>query len=516
MANVVLVKKNSGKWRMCVDYTDLNKACPKDSYPLPSIDRLVDEASGHALLSFLEAYSVHTSFITDHANYCYRVMPFGLKNTGATYQRLMDKVFHRQIGRNMEVYVDDMVDKTTSAIDHVADLAEIFAQVRKHNMRLNPEKCVFVVQGGKFPGFMITSRGIEANPVPTPEVGVTFRNTCSPSANSKGLCLFTKRPGQHRTIIQETLHSPSLDDRVVSVSDNEDLGWMAGIWGYFKEGILPGDKDEARKIRMRSAKFIIVGDELFKRGVPSPLLKCLTASQAAYVIKEIHQGICGMHSGARSMATRILRPGYYWPTLKSDYQSHIQKCKECQQFGNEHRQPPETLHHMMSAWPFSQQWLDELPSILWAYHYTPQSTTQETPYRMTYGADAMIPVEVGETSHKRQVFNGEQNAQELLADLDLVDELRDEAQSHEEACKLRASRRYNTRVKPRSFRVGDLVWRLRGEARKDTSDGKLAPTWGGPFRVTENLENGAYRLEELSGKPIPRTWNATHLKFYFS
>nr|KYP54847.1 Transposon Ty3-G Gag-Pol polyprotein [Cajanus cajan] len=176
LANVVLVKKHSGKWRMCVDYTDLNKACPKDSYPLPSIDRLVDGASGHALLSFLDAYSgynqimmyppdeVHTSFITDHANYCYRVMPFGLKNAGATYQRLMDKVFHHQIGRNLEVYVDDMVVKTISATDHASDLAEVFAQIRKHNMRLNPEKCVFGVQGGKFLGFMITSRGIEANP----------------------------------------------------------------------------------------------------------------------------------------------------------------------------------------------------------------------------------------------------------------------------------------------------------------------------------------------------------------
>nr|KYP64492.1 Transposon Ty3-I Gag-Pol polyprotein [Cajanus cajan] len=131
---------------MCVDYTDMNKACPKDSYPLPSIDRLVDRASGPALLSFLDAYSrynqlmmyppdeVHTSFITDHANFYYQVMPFGLKNRRATYQRLMDKVFHQQIGRNMEVYVDDMVVKTTSAEDHTADLAEVFSQIMRHNM----------------------------------------------------------------------------------------------------------------------------------------------------------------------------------------------------------------------------------------------------------------------------------------------------------------------------------------------------------------------------------------------
>nr|KYP46154.1 Uncharacterized protein K02A2.6 [Cajanus cajan] len=148
LANVVMVRKSNGKWRMCVDYTDLNKACPKEAYPLLNIDRLIDGASGYALLNFLDAYS---------ENYCYRVMPFGLKNVGATYQRLMDKVFSEQIGRNLEVYVDDMVIKTKSIEEHVKDLEEIFKQIKKHNMRLNPEKCVFGVHGGKFLGFMITS-----------------------------------------------------------------------------------------------------------------------------------------------------------------------------------------------------------------------------------------------------------------------------------------------------------------------------------------------------------------------
>ncbi|XP_020236323.1 uncharacterized protein LOC109815918 [Cajanus cajan] len=161
----------------------------------------------------------------------------------------------------------------------------------------------------------------------------------------------TKWPGQHRTIIQETLHSPSLDDKIVNVNDKEERGWMADIWNHLKEGTLPKDKDEARKVRMRSAKFIIIDDELFKRGISTPLLKCLTTSQATYVVEEIHQGICGMHSGARSMAARVLRAGYYWPTLKSDCQNYIQKCKECQHFGNTHRQPPEAFHHMMFGIP---------------------------------------------------------------------------------------------------------------------------------------------------------------------
>nr|KYP31592.1 hypothetical protein KK1_048002 [Cajanus cajan] len=170
----------------------------------------------------------------------------------------------------------------------------------------------------------------------------------------------TKCPEQHWTIIQETLHSPSLDDKVVNTSDSGDQGWMTGIWNYLKEGALPEDKDEAWKMRVRSAKFFIVRDELFKRGISTPLLKCLAKPQATYVVEEIHRGICGMHSRARSMVTSVLQAGYYWPTMKSDCQAYVQKCKECQQFGNAHRQPLEALHQMMSLWPFAQWRMDIL------------------------------------------------------------------------------------------------------------------------------------------------------------
>ena len=105
---------------MCVDFTDLNKACPKDSYPLPRIDQLVDSTAGHQLLSFMDAFSGYnqikmdeadqekTSFIISQGLFCYKVMPFSLKNAGATYQRLVNQMFRPQIGRNVEVYVDDI------------------------------------------------------------------------------------------------------------------------------------------------------------------------------------------------------------------------------------------------------------------------------------------------------------------------------------------------------------------------------------------------------------------------
>jgi len=105
-----------------------------------------------------------TAFITDDANDFYRVMPFGLKNAGATYQRLMDKVFSHLIGQCVEVYVDDMVVKSPSHRQHAEDLSAVFSALRQYNLRLNPDKCVFGVDRGKFLGFMLTQHGIEANP----------------------------------------------------------------------------------------------------------------------------------------------------------------------------------------------------------------------------------------------------------------------------------------------------------------------------------------------------------------
>ncbi|XP_074346682.1 uncharacterized protein LOC141685485 [Apium graveolens] len=175
LANPILVKKPNSKWRTCVDFNDLNKACPKDSFPLPRINQLVNAMAGHALLCFMDVYSgynqipmyepdqEHTSFITNRGLYCYIGMPFGLINIGATYQRFVNKMFKRQIGKTIEVYVDDMLLKSKREEDHIADLAEMFHILRKYRMKLNPQKCVFGVETGKFLGFMVNHRGIEAN-----------------------------------------------------------------------------------------------------------------------------------------------------------------------------------------------------------------------------------------------------------------------------------------------------------------------------------------------------------------
>ena len=176
LANIVMVKKANRKRKMCVDFTNLNNACPNDSLPLPRIDQLVDSTAEHKLLTFMDTFSRYnqiqmaeedhekTAFITSQGLYCYKVMPFGLKNARASYQRLVNQMFNKQIGRNIEVYVDDILVKSKEEEDHLDDLKETFNTLRQYSMKLNPSKCAFGVSSGKFLRFMVSQRGIEANP----------------------------------------------------------------------------------------------------------------------------------------------------------------------------------------------------------------------------------------------------------------------------------------------------------------------------------------------------------------
>jgi hypothetical protein len=175
LANTIMVKKANGKWRMCIDFIDLNKACPKDEFPLPRIDSLVDEAASSELMSLLDCYSGYhqiwmkedeskTSFINPSGTYCYLRMPKGLKNVGGSFSRMTARVLHSQIGRNVLTYVDDIIVKSTKQENHIADLQETFANFRQAGLKLNPEKCVLGVKKGKFLGCLVSTKGIEANP----------------------------------------------------------------------------------------------------------------------------------------------------------------------------------------------------------------------------------------------------------------------------------------------------------------------------------------------------------------
>nr|KYP49416.1 Retrovirus-related Pol polyprotein from transposon 297 family [Cajanus cajan] len=668
LANVVMVRKSSGKWRMCTNFTDLNKSCPKDSYPFPNIDCLVDGASGYELLS-----------------------------------------------RNVEAYVDDMVVKSMSLNRHLDDLQELFETIGKFQLKLNPEKCSFGVQAGKFLGFLLTHRGIEANPdkcsaiinmrspatvkevqqlagrmakieklalailviaqklrhyfqsyevvvrtdhpirqvlqkpdlagrmmkwsvelseysikyeprgaikaqaladfvmeltSPADEgsVGETqwilsvegasnlggsgagivlegpggilleqslrfeFRasnnqakyeallagmalakemgatslsarsdsqlitgqftlNHVSREQNSRADLLSklasTKKPGATRSVIQETLAQSSINEpqeSIFFIQEELEL-WMGPYIAYLTRGELPEDKKEASLIQRESARFVVINERLYRRGFSSPLLRCLTMSQAQRVMDEVHSGMCGSHIGGRALVYKVARAGYFWPSLRNDCVNWVQKCDGCQRHATQHHSPAERLHSILSPWPFHKlglkkrvqdsgaSWVEELPRVLWSYHTTVHSSTQDTPFNLVYGTDAMIPIEIVEPSVRTTAFSEEESDQGRRVDLDLITETREKARINQVAAQRRGAFKYNTKVVPRDFVVGDLVLK---RAQLTQMRNKLSPKWVGPYKVNDVVGKRAYRLRTLDGGMIPRTWNAANLRFYYS
>ncbi|GKV20170.1 hypothetical protein SLEP1_g30327 [Rubroshorea leprosula] len=840
VANPVLVKKANGKWRMCIDYTNLNDACPKDCYPMPNIDKLVEAASGNERLSLLDAYSGYhqvpmapedeekTSFYAGDEIYCYVMMPFGLKNAGATYQKMVTIVFRAQIGRNLEVYVDDIVVKSLKADDHLTDLEETFNNLRQNIMRLNPAKCIFGVESGKFLGFMVSRRGIEVNPekiraiaemeppksvkdiqsspplltkakdgeilylylgisdeaissvlvreeakqqkpiyyissvlhgaelrypivkkaalavitsarklrpyfqshpiiiltdqllrqilqkpecsgrlikweVELGEFEITFQQRsairaqaladfiveCTPSnsiltpepndwtlyvdgaSSSKGSgagalligpdgyrsehalkfnfdatnnmaeyealllglqlalelklsaiqvysdsqlvvnqinsicevvdpmmvkyvalvaelkCKFQKfclskiprieneqadslskfasdSSLRSRSVFVEVLDEPSfVKPRMMEIStDPGTPSWTDLILSFLRDGIVPEDRQEAMKLRRKASRYTLLDGVLYKRSFSLPLLRCLNPYEAEYALREVHEGVCRSHVGARTLAHKVLRQGYYWPNMYKDATLFVQKCLKCQFFAHLTHQPAEELTTLVAPWPFAQwgldllgpfvkgvggvthlivgvdyftkwvearplssltskkvedfvfssivcrygipnqivadnrtqfnctsfrdfcssygiklqftsvyhpesngmvesvnkcilegikprleqhkaRWADELNNVLWAYRTTSRTATGETPYHLAFGTEAVIPIEIGVPSFRVAHFDEERNGQLLRENLDLLDDLREEARLRTLVYKQKIANFYN-------------------------------------------------------------------------
>jgi hypothetical protein len=176
LANIVPVAKKNGQVRVCVDFRDLNRACPKDDFPIPITEMVVNATMGYDALSFMDGSSgynqikmnesdaMDTAFRTLKGNFYYTIMSFGLKNTGATYQCAMTVVLGDLIHQSVECYIDDIVVKTREHQNHQDDLRVVFNRLHKHQLKMNPLKCTFAVKLGVFLGFIVHHRGIEIEP----------------------------------------------------------------------------------------------------------------------------------------------------------------------------------------------------------------------------------------------------------------------------------------------------------------------------------------------------------------
>jgi hypothetical protein len=189
---VPVEKKGPRKIRICVDFHNLNRAMPKDEYPMPNADDLINKASGNKVISFLDGNAGYNQIfmakedVAKTTFWCpgfvglfeWVVMTFGLKNAGATYQQSMNSIFHDLLSMLMEVYIDNLVIKLASFEGHLGDLRIVFERMRKYNMKMNPIKCTFGVSAGKFLGFIVHKNGIDIDPKKVESINRVQEPTC--------------------------------------------------------------------------------------------------------------------------------------------------------------------------------------------------------------------------------------------------------------------------------------------------------------------------------------------------
>ncbi|XP_052114097.1 uncharacterized protein LOC127745436 [Arachis duranensis] len=593
-----MVRKNSGKWRLCVDFTNLNKACPKDAYPLPYINKLVDNASGFKSLSFMDAYSSYnqilmhpedqskTAFITEHGNFCYRVMPFGLKNTGATYQRLMDKSHTvivrtnqplRQIltkpelaGRltkwSIELSEFDIQFQSRSALKSqiLADfVSELTPDEHQHSQTWELHVDGALNREGSGGGIVLkegdtvmTEQSLQfhfstSNNQAKYEVLIAgLKLTLSLQENSRekniradilSKLAVTRASTQTSALSQLTLKKPSIESLcIMSITHTDD--WRIPYLEYINTSIILRYETNPQNFKRKASLFTTVAGELYRRGFSHPLLKCLSKNEANKVMNKIHESVCGNHIGGRALAAKIIRTGYYWLTMKRDCITKVKTCDNCQKHATISMRPAEVMHSMeIEAQPLARvtaekvrsfiwkniicrfgipkeiisnngrqftdnklasflksfniqhhfssvkhpqtngqaeaanrvilqamrkklsdakgEWVKLIPEILWSYNTTIQSITGETPFKLVYESEALIPIEVGVPTLRTKLYNQQHNASIGNTELDLAEEDRDIAVIKQSAMKQIIERRHNKKVVSRTLDVGNLILR---------------------------------------------------------
>ncbi|XP_022023731.1 uncharacterized protein LOC110923992 [Helianthus annuus] len=352
----------------------------------------------------------------------------------------------------------------------------------------------------------------------------------------------------------EVLKNPSVLLRQVNVVEIGQPSWMTPIIHYLQEGILPENKAEARKIQHKALHYEMNDAILYRKSFLGPLLHCVDPQDATYLIREIHEGICGIHAGPRMVVAKIVNAGYYWPGMHVDALKELRKCDSCQRHSPKTLRPkndlipdaPGAVKFIIVAVDYFTKWVEAkalasttammVRKFIWEHiicrfglplkivtdngtnfasedlqnwmkkmkiEHTfssvahPQgngqvesTSTGETPFSLVYGSEAVIPAEVGLPSPRLKAVNTVDNEAERRLDMDLLEERREIARINEAKYKTQLERYYNARVRICTFTPGEYVFRD-NEASNAEHPGKLAPKWEGPYLVHEVLGKGA-------------------------
>nr|GEX58055.1 reverse transcriptase domain-containing protein [Tanacetum cinerariifolium] len=723
LSNPVMVKKHDGSWWMCVDFTDLNKACPQDCYPLPEIDWKVESLCRYPFKCFLDAYkgyhqiqlaeadeektSFHTgqglhigrdderyrgniphitqnqyeaypkkcSFgLTEGVFLGYVITPEGIKpcpdKTSAVLQLPSSRTIKEVQSLNGKLaslnrFLSKSAEKSLplfqtlkkfikkSDFHWTAEAEQAFQQLKQHLSELSllvapkPHEelimYLFATYGaisdvsqavpiavtqeepwtlftngsscvdGSGVGLILTNpKGVEFT------YALRFQFTASNNeAEYEALVAGLRIAAQMRVKnVQVNVDSKLVANQVlgtyVAKEDNmikyleivkglevatviEEDGptWMTQLVDYLKDGVLPRDENEARKLRLKARQYELMEGVLYKRSFLTPWLRCVGLLQEDYVMREIHEGSCSMHVRPRSVVAKAIRLGYYWPTMHKDARDMIRKCSDCQIHRPIARHPQQSLTLITASWPFykwgidiagpflkgpgkvkflivamdyftkwieakavatitggqvkkfiwdniichfgipgeiisdnskqfsdnpfkdwcnklnitqrftsvkhpqsnglveranrslrewiksrlgegNKNWVEELPHVLWAHRTMIKSSHGDTPFSLTYGTEAVIPIKIEMPTYRTATVDVVNNDEELRLNLDLLEEHRERAAVREAKAKSKMMKYYNARVRGVTFKPGDFVYRS-NDASHAVAGGKLGP-----------------------------------------
>ncbi|CAL9019523.1 unnamed protein product [Prunus brigantina] len=274
------------------------------------------------------------------------------------------------------------------------------------------------------------------------------------------------------------------------IGSSPTLAKMSPIYAFLTNGTLPTDKSQARKLRYRSVRYTVINDVLYKRGYTTPYLKCLTKEQGDYILREVHSGSSGRGISGRPYTkmqtcwsrSAINANGSFCTRLKINLffasPAHPQWNGQVEALNKIVKKLLKRQHDKANG-----AWLEKLPEALWDIRTSYRTATGETPFSMAFGSEAVVPVKIGEPSYRTETFTPKENEEALALSLDLIEEHRAQANLRNEAYKQRVSRYYDSRVRSRSFRIGDWVMRKVYLATKNPTEGTLGPSWEGPYEI---------------------------------
>ncbi|VFQ88693.1 unnamed protein product [Cuscuta campestris] len=313
---------------------------------------------------------------------------------------------------------------------------------------------------------------------------------------------------------KEDLLEPSISlGQVLVITLKEPADWIDEITMYLLDGSLPTDPIAAKVAKRRAPSYTLECGRLYKRSYNGTLLRCLRADEAQKLMEEIHEGICSAHQGAFTMSRKQI-------ITDNGTQFEARGFNEfLQSWGIKHSYAavgyPQTNGQIENTnctivdglkkkiMGCKSAWVEELPYILWTYRTTPRKATGETPFSLSYGFEARALAETSLLSYRVEMFDAQENEENLRAELHLIDERRERAYIRAENYRRQVKSYHDQRVRPRQFKVGDWVLRKR-EVSRPTDGGKFAKSFEGPYVIKEVLADGTFRLQTPAGGDVPR------------